>query len=56
MRTKQNMEREYKKEKLWGLFHRKWTKDVDNKEYNKDEWMELEGLILYFMKEQNGDV
>lgn len=43
------MNTENAKEHLWTLFNRKWTKDVGTKDYNKEEWQELEKLILYFM-------
>lgn len=46
------LERTWKQEELWALFHRKWTRDVDTEGYNKEEWMQLEAAILHFMKEQ----
>jgi hypothetical protein len=30
----------------WHLFHRLWTKAVDNRAYNKQEWMKLEGMLI----------
>lgn len=52
MYNMQQQEAKAIKEQLWALFNRKWTKDVDTKGYDKEEWKKLEELILYFMKDK----
>jgi hypothetical protein len=37
-------------ERLWELFHRKWSRDVGTEGYNKKEWVELEAEILKAIK------
>ena len=39
------------KERLWALFHRKWTRDVGTEGYHKEEWKELDSLIQSFITE-----
>jgi hypothetical protein len=42
-------------ERLWELFHRKWTRDVGTEGYNKKEWVELETEILAIIAKKNKD-
>lgn len=37
-------------ERLWELFHRKWSRDVGTDGYDKKEWVELEREILALIK------
>ena len=37
-------------ERLWELFHRKWSRDVGTEGYDKHEWVELEKEILALIK------
>lgn len=53
MYNMQQQEAKAIKERLWALFNRKWTKDVNTKGYDKEEWKKLEELILYFMKDKS---
>lgn len=39
-------------ERLWELFHRKWSRDVSTEGYDKKEWIELEKEILALISKE----
>lgn len=41
---------------IWALFHRLWSKAVGTLGYNKQEWLELEQLLLKLIPEESTEV
>ena len=41
-------------ERMWHAFHHLWGKGHDSPGYDKQQWIELEGLMLRVMGQRNG--
>lgn len=49
-KLKEALNKKTEQDNMWSVFHRLWSKAVDSDDYNKEEWLKLEKLILNLTK------